>query len=69
MSKILIAGASGFVGKALIKSLEADTSLSIVALSRQKNNIVHSRSDWRQADLFSLKNITESMQVVIKPFF
>ncbi|MBC7538019.1 MAG: NAD(P)H-binding protein [Bacteriovorax sp.] len=62
MSRILIAGASGFVGKALIKSLEADTSLSIVALSRQKNNVLHSRLEWRQADLFSLKDIAESMQ-------
>ena len=62
VSKILIAGASGFVGKALIKSLEADASLSIVALSRQKHNVVHSRLEWRQADLFSLKDIAESME-------
>lgn len=62
MSRILIAGASGFVGQALIKSLESDESLNIVALSRQKINAEHPRLEWRQADLFSLKDITQAMR-------
>lgn len=62
MSRILIAGASGFIGQALIKSLASDESLSIVALSRQKSKVGHERLEWKQADLFSLKDITEAMQ-------
>lgn len=62
MSRILIAGASGFVGQNLLKRLEQDVDLSIVALSRQKTNITHERLEWRQADLFSLKDITNAME-------
>lgn len=61
MARILIAGASGFIGQNLLKILELDTSLSIVALSRQKTNAGHERLEWRQADLFSLKDITLAM--------
>ncbi len=62
MSRILIAGASGFIGQALLKRLELDFSLSIVALSRQKINFEHPRLEWRQADLFSLKDIAQAMR-------
>lgn len=62
MSRILIAGASGFIGQNLLKRLELDTNLSIVALSRQKTNVSHERLEWRQADLFSLKDITAAME-------
>lgn len=62
MSRVLIAGASGFIGQNLLKRLEADLDLSIVALSRQKVSVVHERLEWRQADLFSLKDITLAME-------
>lgn len=62
MSRILIAGASGFIGQALLKRLDLDTSLNIVALSRQKINHDHPRLEWRQADLFSLKDISQAMR-------
>ncbi|MBC7712454.1 MAG: NAD(P)H-binding protein [Rhizobacter sp.] len=62
MSRILIAGASGFIGQNLLKRLDLDTNLSIVALSRQKTIVSHERLEWRQADLFSLKDITIAMQ-------
>ncbi len=62
MSRILIAGASGFIGQALLKKLELNQSLSIVALSRQKISLEHSRLEWRQADLFSLKDIASAMR-------
>lgn len=62
MSRILIAGASGFIGQNLLKRLELDDNLSIVALSRQKTNVAHDRLEWRQADLFSLKDITIAME-------
>lgn len=62
MSRVLIAGASGFIGQGLLKRLELDTNLSIVALSRQKVSVVHERLEWKQADLFSLKDIVEVME-------
>lgn len=62
MSRILIAGASGFIGQNLLKRLELDLDLNIVALSRQKTNVTHERLEWRQADLFSLKDITIAME-------
>lgn len=62
MSRILIAGASGFIGQSLLKRLELDVNLSIVALSRQKLSVVHERLEWKQADLFSLKDITDVME-------
>jgi len=62
MSRVLIAGASGFIGQNLLKRLELDLDLSIVALSRQKVSVVHERLEWRQADLFSLKDITLAME-------
>lgn len=62
MTRVLIAGASGFIGQHLLAKLELDTSLSIVALSRQKINVVHDRLEWRQADLFSLKDISLAME-------
>jgi uncharacterized protein YbjT (DUF2867 family) len=62
MSRVLIAGASGFIGQSLLKKLELDENLSIVALSRQKISVVHERLEWRQADLFSLKDIALAME-------
>ncbi|MFP5459157.1 MAG: NAD-dependent epimerase/dehydratase family protein [Bacteriovoracia bacterium] len=62
MSRILVAGASGFIGKALLTRLEQEPELTVVALSRQRPKLGHARLEWRQADLFSLKDITEAMQ-------
>jgi uncharacterized protein YbjT (DUF2867 family) len=62
MSRILVAGASGFIGRALIESLIKDTQHSIVALSREKKDAHHDRIEWRTADLFSLKDISEAMR-------
>jgi uncharacterized protein YbjT (DUF2867 family) len=62
MSRVLIAGASGFIGRALLKELEKDHSLHIVALSRQPSVQGHERLEWKQADLFSLKDISEAME-------
>ncbi|MBC7429607.1 MAG: NAD(P)H-binding protein [Bacteriovorax sp.] len=62
MSRVLIAGASGFIGQNLLERLELDENLSIVALSRQKVSVTHERLEWKQADLFSLKDITAAME-------
>lgn len=60
--KTLIAGASGFIGQALLKKLQSDPQLSIVALSRQQPQVGHERLEWRQADIFSLKDIAQAME-------
>ncbi len=59
--KILIAGASGFIGQALIKELLETTDYQLVALSRYPRPSENPRVEWRQADLFSLKDTTNAM--------
>lgn len=61
MRKILIAGASGFIGHALIEKLLEDESLEIVGLSRRERKSHHPRITWKKCDLFSLKDINEAM--------
>jgi uncharacterized protein YbjT (DUF2867 family) len=61
MRKILIAGASGFIGRALIDRLLKDPELNIVALSRSKRESLDARVQWKECDLFSLKDISEAM--------
>lgn len=51
MGTVAIAGASGFVGSALCKALEADHH--IVGLTRSPRNDTSS-VEWRQTDLYSL---------------
>lgn len=59
--KILIAGASGFIGSALINHLLETTDYQIVALSRSKKQSKHPRVQWRECDLFSLLDIEEAI--------
>lgn len=61
MRKILIAGASGFIGRALIERLLQHSDIEIVALSRGQQESHHPRITWKKCDLFSLKDITEAM--------
>jgi nucleoside-diphosphate-sugar epimerase len=61
--KILIAGASGFVGKELLKSLSNESSNKIFALSRiLKENSEMDNVQWLQCDLFSLKDVESVME-------
>lgn len=62
MRKILIAGASGFIGRALIDRLLKDPDIEIVALSRGSKESHNPRVIWKKCDLFSLKDITEGME-------
>ena len=62
MSRVLLAGGSGFIGQALLERLKADPTFSVVALSRQAPVVGHERLEWKQGDLFSLKDITEAMR-------
>ncbi len=59
--KILIAGASGFIGRALITELLKDPSHEIVALSRRARKTDDPRVEWRKADLFSMRDVAEGM--------
>lgn len=61
MRKILIAGASGFIGHALIENLLKDENIEIVGLSRGVKASTHPRLTWKKCDLFSLKDINEAM--------
>jgi uncharacterized protein YbjT (DUF2867 family) len=62
MQKVLIAGASGFIGQALIKKLLTDPTIEIVALSRSKRSSDHPRLVWKQCDLFSMFDISQAME-------
>lgn len=62
MRKILIAGASGFIGHALIERLLADPENEIVALSRAVRTSDNPRLKWKKCDLFSLKDISVAME-------
>jgi uncharacterized protein YbjT (DUF2867 family) len=65
----LIAGASGFIGRALIDRLLADPNCEVVALSRRPQVSVHSRLHWRQCDLFSMKQLAEAMAGCDRAFY
>lgn len=62
MKKILIAGASGFIGRALIHELLKHEDIEIVGLSRKVYESDHPRLVWKAADLFSLKDINRAME-------
>lgn len=62
MRKILIAGASGFIGHALIEELLKSEDIQIVGLSRSVRQSHHPRLIWKKCDLFSLKDIMEGME-------
>jgi uncharacterized protein YbjT (DUF2867 family) len=62
MRKILIAGGSGFIGRALIERLLTDPNIEIVALSRSERDSHHPQLTWMKCDLFSLKDITLALE-------
>lgn len=60
--KIVIAGASGYIGRAIIpKLLERFPKAEIIALSRSQQKSEDSRIVWKACDLFSLKSLEEAM--------
>ncbi len=59
--KIVIAGASGFVGKALINSFLDKPNFQIRALSRSKKENEGSNIEWFQCDIFSLLDIERGL--------
>jgi uncharacterized protein YbjT (DUF2867 family) len=59
--KIAIAGANGFVGKSLLKSLKNE-DVQIQALSRNKRNDHDKNVHWVQADLFSFQSTLKALE-------
>ncbi len=59
--KIAIAGASGFIGRSLMKEILKETDHKIIALSRRKKSSKEPRINWRQCDMYSLKDIQEGL--------
>ena len=59
---ILLAGASGYIGRALIPELRARfPAARIVALSRSPRTSEDPQVEWRTCDLFSLKELEEAL--------
>jgi nucleoside-diphosphate-sugar epimerase len=69
MKKILIAGASGFIGKYLIESLLNNTDYEIIALSRNEKESHHPRLVWKKCDLFSVFEIEQVLGGVDLVFY
>jgi uncharacterized protein YbjT (DUF2867 family) len=60
--KIVVAGASGYIGRAIIPMLlEKFPEAEITALSRSRQNSDNSRIAWKACDLFSLKSLEEAL--------
>lgn len=57
--KVAVAGASGFVGKALIEDLKKNHE--VVALSRSTHKIPGEKIEWRTCDLFSLLDAEKAL--------
>ena len=68
MRKILIAGASGFIGKAVIEHL-LKLDVEIVALSRGQRQSENPKLKWVRCDLFSLKDVTLAMEGCDEAFY
>ena len=63
MTKVLLTGASGYIGGHLMKQLKKD--YEIVAISRHiENKENEANVTWKSADLFDIEEITEVMEGV-----
>lgn len=59
---IVVAGASGYIGKAMIpRLLERFPEARIIALSRSEQKSIDHRVIWKKCDLFSLKSLEDSI--------
>ena len=60
--KIVMAGASGYVGQALITQLlDSHPNLEIIALSRSQKKSTDPRVIWKACDLFSMKSLEQAV--------
>lgn len=58
---IVVAGASGFIGRSLIEKLLEFEHYKVIALSRVQKTSHHPNLEWRQCDLFSLLEVEEAL--------
>ena len=59
--KIAIVGASGFVGRALIKHLLEESQHNVLAISRSQLTYEHPRFVWRACDLHNLRELEKAL--------
>ena len=67
--KVLVAGASGFIGRALIEKLLLRDEIEVVALSRVERVTHHPRLVWKKCDLFSMKDLQEAMEGCTEAYY
>ncbi len=67
--KIAIAGASGFIGKEVLKILSERNDIEIIALSRTNKISDIANVTWKQCDLYSLLDIEKALESVDEAFY
>ncbi len=67
--KILVAGASGFVGKALLTALTKNPLFEVYALSRVPKETTEKNLKWMTCDLFSLKDLEKALEGMDYAFY
>ena len=58
--RITIAGASGFVGKHLLRSLAIKDGVQLRALSRSERKSTHKNIEWQKCDAFQFADVDEA---------
>lgn len=69
MKKIVIAGASGFIGNYLIQHLLKSTDFHIVALSRSEKKSDNERLEWKKCDLFSVYELEKVLEGAFSTYY
>lgn len=59
--KVLITGAAGFIGSSLIKNLQGDANIEIVAVDNVTDHNVHNVADLRLSNIHSINSAFESL--------
>ncbi len=62
MKRVVIAGASGFIGKNLIDALLSESNYEIIALTRGYKESNHLNLTWMSCDLFSVLQIEKVLE-------
>lgn len=60
--KVVIAGASGFIGSSIVDRLLLDDSINVVGLSRSNKGSEHPNLTWKKCDLFSVLDIEKAIE-------
>lgn len=62
--KVAVAGASGFVGKALVEDMKDDCRMIALSRSIRESSDADSSVEWRHCDLFSFRTVSKALQGV-----